>query len=215
METTAAATPREAESAATRRAILDAAEALLASGGEGGLSIRELCARAGVTAPTVYHHFGDKAGLVERVVDECFADFDRAFAGRAAPSDPVEALRWAFDRYVDYGQRHPAHYRLMFLPRRARRTPGGLASYDGLRRRVATIAAAGRLVVDVEVAAAAFWAAVHGVTSLLVSGFVPRDGPMFTLVRESMIAQLTRAAAGRRDGANGNTATASKRRKRP
>jgi AcrR family transcriptional regulator len=211
METATAAGSRQADSAATRRVILDAAEALLASGGEDGLSIRELCARAGVTAPTVYHHFGDKAGVVERVVDECFADFDRAVAGRTAPSDPVEALRWGFDRYVDYGQRHPAHYRLMFQPRRARRTPGGLASYDGLRRRVATIAAAGRLVVDVDDAAAAFWATVHGVTSLLVSGFVARDAPMVTLVRESMIAQLT---IPRRDGANGGNANGSKRRKR-
>lgn len=213
METAPAAGSRQADSAATRRVILDAAEALLESGGEDGLSIRELCARAGVTAPTVYHHFGDKAGVVERVVDECFADFDRAVAGRTAPSDPVEALRWGFDRYVDYGQRHPAHYRLMFQPRRARRTPGGLASYDGLRRRVATIDAAGRLVVDVDDAAAAFWATVHGVTSLLVSGFVPRDAPMIALVRESMIAQLTMPATSRRDGAHGGNSS-SKRRKR-
>lgn len=200
---------RDAESAATRRAILDAAEALLAAHGEDGLSIRELCARAGVTAPTVYHHFGDKAALVERVVDECFADFDRAFAGRAAPNDPVEALRWAFDRYVEYGMRHPTHYRLMFLPRRAHRTPGGLASYDGLRRGVAKIAAAGRLGPSVEDAAAAFWSTVHGVTSLIVSGFLPGDTAVATLVRDSMIAQLTIPAPARRAGAAEN-----KRRKR-
>ena len=195
---------RDSESAATRRAILDAAEALLATAGEEGLSIRELCARARVTAPTVYHHFGDKASLVERVVDECFADFDRAFAGRTAPSDPVEALRWSFDRYLEYGLRHPAHYRLMFQPRRARPTPGGLASYDGLRRRVAAIAAAGRLLPSVEDAAAAFWAAAHGVTTLLASGFVPADAPMIALVREAMIAQLTQPAPARRSGANGS-----------
>jgi AcrR family transcriptional regulator len=199
---------RDAESAATRRAILDAAEALLAAHGEDGLSIRELCARAGVTAPTVYHHFGDKAAVVERVVDECFADFDRAFAGRAAPNDPVEALRWAFDRYVEYGMRHPTHYRLMFLPRRARQTPGGLASYDGLRRGVAKIAAAGRLGPSVEDAAAAFWSTVHGVTSLIVSGFLPADTAVTALVRDSMIAQLTTPAPARRAGAD------NKRRKR-
>jgi AcrR family transcriptional regulator len=204
-----AASPRDVESAATRRAILDAAEALLDAYGEDGLSIRELCARAGVTAPTVYHHFGDKAALVERVVDECFADFDRAFAGRAAPNDPVEALRWAFDRYVEYGVRHPTHYRLMFQPRRAHPTPGGLASYDGLRRGVAKIAAAGRLGPTVEEATAAFWASVHGVTSLIVSGFLPGDTPVAARVRDAMITQLTIPAPARRAGA-----TESKRRKR-
>src|SRR4029079_19193146 len=117
---------RDRESEATRRAILDAAEELLASVGESGLSIREggaravgrsireVCARAGVTAPTIYHHFGDKAALVARVVDDCFADFEHAFAHRTAPNDPVEALRWSFDRYVEYGLGHRIHYRLMF-----------------------------------------------------------------------------------------------------
>src|SRR5689334_4619065 len=98
----AAARSRDAESAATRRAILDAAAELLASGGEDGLSIRELCARADVTPPTIYHHFGDKQGIIDRVVDECFADFDGTFARRAVPTDPVEALRWSFARYIEF-----------------------------------------------------------------------------------------------------------------
>ena len=183
---------RDLEAEATRRAILAATEHLLATVGEDGLSIREVCARAGVTAPTIYHHFGDKAALVARVVDACFADFERAFARRPAPADPVEALRWAFDRYVEYGRRHPAHYRMMFTPRRARHTPAGLASYDGLRHRVRAVADAGRLAGEVETSTAAAWAAAHGVTSLLVSGFWKPDDPAVPLVREAMIDQLTR-----------------------
>src|SRR5258708_39673455 len=93
---------RDLESEATRRAILDAAEHLLANVGEDGLSIREVCARAGVTAPTVYHHFGDKRALVDCVVAECFTRFDRTFRRRDVPADPVERLRWSFDRYVEY-----------------------------------------------------------------------------------------------------------------
>jgi AcrR family transcriptional regulator len=189
---------RERETHATRRAILGAAESLLASGGAEGLSIRELCARAGVTPPTIYHHFGDKETLVERVVDACFAEFDRALARRRAPRDPVEALRWAFDRYLEYGLGHPAHYRLMFQRRDARPTPGGLASYERLREAVRTIARAGRLVAPVDEAAAAFWAAVHGVTSLAIAGIFRADAPAVALVRDAMIAQLTRSAAGRR-----------------
>lgn len=181
---------RDLESEATRRAILDAAEHLLATVGESGLSIREVCARAGVTAPTIYHHFGDKAALVARVVEDCFADFGNAFAHRAAPHDPVEALRWAFDRYVEYGLRHPIHYRLMFGARPSRPSAAGLASYDGLRRRVMAIANAGRLRVPVEDATAAFWAAVHGVTSLLISEFWSPEMPAIALVRDAMIDQL-------------------------
>lgn len=182
---------RDRESEATRRAILDAAEQLLATVGEDGLSIREVCARAGVTAPTIYHHFGDKAALVARVVDDCFADFDRSFAHRAAPHDPVQALRWGFDRYVEYGLEHPTHYRLMFGARPSRPSAAGLASYDGLRRRVTAIADAGRLAVPLEDATAAFWAAVHGVTSLLISGYWTPDSSAIALVRDAMIDHLT------------------------
>src|SRR5262245_45087402 len=104
-------------SASTRDAILTAAEVILARGGEDALSIRELCARVGVTAPTIYHHFGDKDRLVAEVVDACFAEFDRALTTGRMPADPVEALRWGFDRYVAYGVAHPAHYRLLFQRR--------------------------------------------------------------------------------------------------
>ena len=193
----AATRSREAESAATRRAILDAAAELLASGGEDGLSIRELCARADVTPPTIYHHFGDKQAVIDRVVDECFADFDGAFARRAVPTDPVEALRWTFVRYVEFATRHPTHYRLMFERRTMRSTPGGLASYDGLRRCVAAIAAADRLRVPVEDGTAACWAALHGLASLSLRGALESDSPAVALVREAIIAHLTGAPARR------------------
>jgi AcrR family transcriptional regulator len=189
--------PRDAESEATRRTILDAAEALLARGGEDGLSIRQLCARAGVTPPTIYHHFGDKQALVDRVVDECFAEFDAALAERPAPADPVEALRWAFDRYLEHGLSHPAHYRLMFQRSGPRPTPAGRASYERLRRMVAAVAAAGRLRAPVDVATRACWCTAHGVTSLLAGGYFSLDDPAVALVRDGLVAQLTRPPRGR------------------
>ena len=59
-----------------------------------GLTQRELGARAGVTAPTVYHHFGDKAALVTRVIDECFGEFDRATAaaGATTPTSTTSSM---------------------------------------------------------------------------------------------------------------------------
>jgi len=192
------ARPRALESEATRRAILDAAEELLVRHGEEGLAIREVCVRAGVTPPTIYHHFGDKASLVERIVDDCFAAFDVAFEDRTPPSDPVERLRWGFDRYVDYGVAHPVHYRLMFLRSQGRPTPAGLAFYDRLRRTMRAVDEAGRLVAPLADATAAIWSSVHGVTSLVIAGFWPREAPAIALVRDTMVAQLTRPPAVRR-----------------
>jgi AcrR family transcriptional regulator len=198
VSTSATARPRALESEATRRAILDAAGELLASGGEQGLSIREVCVRAGVTPPTIYHHFGDKASLIDRVVDDCFAAFDVAFDDRPPPSDPVERLRWGFDAYVEYGVTHPIHYRLMFQRSHVRPTPAGIASYDRLRRMVRAVDVEGRLTAPLGDATAAIWSSVHGVTSLVIAGFWPHDAPAIALVRDSMIAQLTRTARKRR-----------------
>jgi AcrR family transcriptional regulator len=189
-----AATPRRRTAAATRRAILDVAEQLLADGGERGLSIREVCRLAGVTPPTIYHHFHDKRGLVDRVVDDCFAAFDRAFRRADVPDDPVERLRWSFDRYVEYGLRHPTHYRLMFQRTAPRETPAGRASYEGLGRLVAEIELAGRLTAPVEDATSAFWCTVHGVTSLLIAGYLSPSSGAMALVRDAMITKLTRPA---------------------
>ena len=70
---------RGAGSAATRRTILAAAADLVANGGEDGLSIRELCARVEVTPPTIYHHFGDKKGLLHAC----------EHSGRRVPRPPI------------------------------------------------------------------------------------------------------------------------------
>src|SRR5437870_13786303 len=175
---TAALRERNGGAAATRRAILAAAEALLARGGEAGLSIRELCARAGVTPPTVYHHFGDKGALVDRLVDACFAEFDRTVTRRRPPADPVEALRWGFDRYVEYGLAHPAHYRLMFQRSTPRRpTPAARSSYAPLRRRVAATAAGGPPVPPRELATAPSSPAVPRGTPLLAATGSHRRSP--------------------------------------
>jgi AcrR family transcriptional regulator len=193
----AASRTRKAAPPSTRDAILAAAETILERGGEDALSIRELCARVGVTAPTIYHHFGDKDGLVAEVVDACFAEFDRAITEGPVPADPVEALAWGFERYVGYGVAHPAHYRLLFQRRLPKPTPSAVASYGRLEQLVATIAAAGRLRVPVVEAAPAFWAAVHGLTTLVIAGFLRRTDPAAQHIRDAMIDHLTTAPPAR------------------
>ena len=183
---------RAASSAATRRVILGAAAAILSTRDEDELSIREVCARAGVTAPTIYHHFVDRQTLIDRVVDDCFASFDRWLGGRPPPADPVDALHWGFDRYVEFGAAHPTEYRLLFGRRRVRPTAQGLAAFERLRGGMRLVAAANCLRVDVEAATLAYWTAVHGVTALVVLGLIPLGSPVVALAREAIVARITR-----------------------
>jgi AcrR family transcriptional regulator len=186
------AAARAASSAATRRAILGAAASILAVRDEEELSIREVCARAGVTAPTIYHHFVDRQTLIDRVVDDCFASFDRWLVGRPAPADPVSALHWGFDRYVEFGIAHPTEYRLLFGRRRVRPTAQGLAAFERLRQGMREVAAAGHLGLGVDEATLAYWSAVHGVTALAVLGLIPPGSPVIRFAREAIVARITR-----------------------
>src|SRR5207249_3342772 len=58
-----------------RTRILEAASELLARSADADISTRAVCEAAGVTAPTLYHHFGDKEGLLAAVVDFGWAAF--------------------------------------------------------------------------------------------------------------------------------------------
>ncbi|UQA60479.1 TetR/AcrR family transcriptional regulator [Polyangium aurulentum] len=183
---------------ATRRAILDAAAELFAEGGEDRLSIREVCARAGVTAPTVYHHFGDKDGLVLKVLEDSFTAFAQTVDGLDKPQDPIDALVSAWDGYVAYGLAHPMHYRIMFLRRRATPIPAAEAAFQRLVDVLGGVEAEGLLVPPLEHASKAFWSAMHGVTSAIASGYLPPDTPTSAIVRDAIIAHITRPRGGAR-----------------
>ena len=126
----------------TRRALLDAAAAVLAERGVDGAATREIYKRAGVKAPTLYHHFGDKRGLMDAVVSDAFERY-LAEKRRLRPTgDPVVDLRRGWDAHVAFARANPVVYQLMFpagrggqLRRRRRgrwgRGGGGVARLPG------------------------------------------------------------------------------------
>ena len=60
---------------ATRRRVLDSAEALFAQKGIDGVRLREIADRAKVTVPLLCHHFGDKEALYTAVIDRTMERF--------------------------------------------------------------------------------------------------------------------------------------------
>jgi AcrR family transcriptional regulator len=114
---------REAQRDSARRAILDATEQLLLEAGYDDFSIRRLVERCGYAAPSIYHYFGDKDGLLDALIDERFAKLTAQLKRVPRSSDPVANIRGLAIAFVRFGMKNPEHFRLLFTPRAGDETP--------------------------------------------------------------------------------------------
>jgi AcrR family transcriptional regulator len=152
----------------TRKQLIDAAARLLATSDEEP-STRAILAAAGVAAPTLYHHFGDKKGLFDAVVAKGFEDY--LARDVASPDDPLDGLRRRWDTHVEFGVGNPAFYTLMYGARRGEARPAGAQeAHRLLLGRVERVATAGRLRLPVADSADMIDAANVGVTLTLIAG---------------------------------------------
>lgn len=85
----------KAEAAATRTAILDAAEHLFEQHGVSRTSLQDIASAAGVTRGAVYHHFSDKADLFDAMMRRVKLPMEEAAAQLEActGAHPLARLR--------------------------------------------------------------------------------------------------------------------------
>lgn len=112
---------RTESAAATRRALLDQAAALLDRGGPDAVTLREVGARAGVSRGAPYRHFCDKQSLLTAVAVE---GWERLADRMHALQDdsrllPAERMRAALAGVITVSREQPHLYQLMFT------TPSG------------------------------------------------------------------------------------------
>lgn len=85
-------------------------------GGFEAFTMRRLAERCGYSAPTLYHYFRDKPGLVQALLEERL----RALAvdlGAVEPSpEPAETIGRLGAAFARFGLRNPAHYQLLVAP---------------------------------------------------------------------------------------------------
>ena len=164
---------RERQRLEARRSILDATEALIIESDGDDFSIRALAQRCGYSAPTIYHYFGDKDGLIDALLEERFASLFDQLHSVELSGGPREDLRRLALAFVDFGVSRPPFYRLIStLSRKGQnRTPPSVEkSLEVLRAPMRQLAAAGSLRSgDSELAEQAIWALVHGLASLRIT----------------------------------------------
>ena len=177
----------------TRDRIIQAAATLLAEGGRDAVSTRAVSAAAGVQAPTIYRAFGDMQGLFDEVASYGFASYLKAKTERPLSDDPVDDLRSGWDLHVGFAVANPAFYTLMYgEPRPNSTRAAALRAQEILHMLVGRVAAAGRLLVDVERAAQMIHSASSGVAlSLIATKSQDRDPELSARVREAILAAIT------------------------
>ncbi len=107
---------RRGEGAKLRDEILAAATALLEeTGNEEAVTLRAVARGVGISAPSIYAHFPDREAIVDAVVDDAFSEFAAALQHASdAAADTVDRLRGLCTAYLDFAERQPNRYRLLF-----------------------------------------------------------------------------------------------------
>lgn len=186
--------------------LLHAAAELLANSGNSPVSTRQITELAGVTAPTLYHHFGDKDGLFDAVVAAGFEEYVAGERDFAPTGRPLEDVRRMWDNHLQFGLDNPQLYLVMFGNIRPESRPARVADAEGFMEEMLEKAAvAGQLSVPPREAARSILAANVGVTLMLIAEpAAERNFDLSVMTREAVITAVSSetelAAAGTRVG---------------
>jgi AcrR family transcriptional regulator len=214
--------PRPYHHGDLRRALVDAALALVKEEQDWAFSLREVARRAGVSHNAPYNHFPEKRDLLGAIAAAGFEALrDRMRAATAGIGDPRLALAACSKAYVKLGVENPALYRLMFGPALAKadKDPprNGRVKADGGRPAEARAAGArAKAVLDdiilrgaqsgafdisprskseLAIASLSSWSVVHGLTMLAIDDLTGSKLTIDTLVARLMRVLLEGLAA--------------------
>jgi AcrR family transcriptional regulator len=191
-----------------RRALIDAALALVTEEQDWAFSLRQVARRAGVSHNAPYNHFPEKRDLLGAVAAAGFERlYERLAAAIAGIDDPAEALRASGRAYVNMGTENPALYRLMFGSTLGQRGAAGrpaetVAVGDKARNALEEIvrrgARAGAFAVspdsplEVGLTTLALWSMVHGLTLLIIDSVAASELPLEEVI-DAVVALPIRA----------------------
>ncbi len=138
--------PRAAMIEQTRARLIASARQAFARLGYAKTSMDDLTAEAGLTRGALYHHFGDKQGLLAAVVEQIDSEMDeRLEAISAAASDPWQGFAQRCRAYLEMAQEAEIR-RIVLQDARAvlgQRQPAEEHCIDSLSRRLQALVEAG------------------------------------------------------------------------
>jgi AcrR family transcriptional regulator len=111
-----------------REQLLDVGRTLFAAKGFEGTSVEEIAAKAGVSKPVVYEHFGGKEGLYAVVVDREMQRLLDMVTGALSGGHPRELLEQAALALLDYVEQSTDGFRILVRDSPVAQSTGTFAS---------------------------------------------------------------------------------------
>ena len=123
------------------RQLIEVAEEVFAERGIAAASMDDIAARAGVTKPILYDHFGSKDGLLAAVIARAGAELGDAVEGAVADAnDADEALARGLRAYFSFMEQHRSAW--LALLNETATNSAGAGALEQIRRERATFIAA-------------------------------------------------------------------------
>ena len=187
----------DTEIADFRDRLCEAATRLFAQHGAEGFTMRMLAAEVGCATMTPYRYFRDKDELLAAVRARAYDRFSEALEAAARTAgDSRDKSSAVGEAYVRFALANREAYRLMFdmRPTEADARSADLVraatrAYDNMTRHVQAMIDEGVLRGDPAMIGRMFWAAIHGVVQLEMSGVLP-PGPNADTLRHEMMRAL-------------------------
>ncbi|MGD0708896.1 MAG: TetR/AcrR family transcriptional regulator [Anaerolineaceae bacterium] len=182
-----------------KNALIKAGVDILAEEGVGGLSLRKVARKAGVSHAAPYAHFADKQALIAAISTEGFRILDEQFSSirEKYQADPKRQLVEAAWTYVWFAQTDPAHFRVTFSSavEQEKNYPAlvemTVKSFGQVVQIVGACQAAGLLRPGpLDLLAVSVWSVVHGFASLLIEGQISHTILDRMTIREMLIFTL-------------------------
>jgi AcrR family transcriptional regulator len=166
-----------------KNALIKAGTEVLAQNGVGGLSLRKVAKKAGVSHTAPYAHFADKQALIAAISTEGFRQLYEQVVSLTEryANDPAQQLLETAWTYVQFAMSDPDQFKIMFssVLEKEKEYPDFVEMSQRTFQQVVAIVVrcqeAGVLREGVgELTAVITWSAVHGLIALLLEGQIPR-----------------------------------------
>lgn len=164
-------------------AVLEAAASLLEEFGAQALSVKRIAETAGASTQLIYTAFSSKLGVIDALYRHGFALLGEDLAAVPQGNGGIDYVTDLAVVYRTAALSRQGYFEVMFsrvfpdydAPVQSRRF--GLTTFNVLKSAIATCMDAGLLGnEDAEEFTQRFWAAIHGLVSLEVAGYMPKTG---------------------------------------